>query len=246
MRYLVPVLLILFVYHCSDGSVGGLSRSEGYQKRKTLSKSLFGDGDTLSEKAIARILKSRIALPRKMKLAVFAFPHESPKTIKYYGWNYRTSQRFINMNAEYFKAIERPLFKTRRFIEITIVPKLLLPRKISIKSLRILSVRMQADFLMAYKTYSNIFSERHIFTKNEATAYSTVELALFHIRTGIIPYAQVHTAVHKEYEKDEIDILELERRSEKLATLKALKKATLGLTRFLKVHKKRKRRSNKS
>ncbi|GMT49756.1 MAG: hypothetical protein IEMM0008_1295 [bacterium] len=245
MRYLVPVLLILFVYHCS-GSAGGLARSERYQKRKILSTSLFGDGDILTEKAIARILRSRIVLPRKMKLAVIAFQHESPKTIKYYGYNYLTSQSFINMNAEYFKAIERPLFRTKRFIEITIVPKLLLPKKISIKRLRVLAVRMQADFLLVYKTYSNIFSEYHVFIKNEATAYSTVELALFHVRTGLIPYAQVHTAVHKEYEKDEIDILELERRSEKLATLKALKKATLGLMRFLKVHKKRKRRSNKS
>ncbi len=223
----------MIIYINCGYSAGGLYKSDEYKERKELKYSLFGKNDELSEKNIRRILNSRIKLKKKMKLAVISFEHESPRITNYFGYDYQFNEKYLNLNAAYFNVIHNTLYKTGRFIEITIVPKILIPKEMTINSLRQLSVRMQADLFLIYKTYSNIFSERNIFSPNETKAYSAVEGALIHTPTGIIPFARTHSVIHNEYEKHiDKNIRELELRSEKIATIKALRLLANGMSNF--------------
>ena len=63
---------------------------------------------------------------------------------------------------------------------------------------------------------------------------ATIELILMDVRTGVVPYAETFEDEHLEREDSkDLSVVELQRRSERLATLKVMARAAEGLKRFM-------------
>src|SRR5579862_9569531 len=107
-------------------SAGSLQRDQEYQKREELKASLVKDEKAiLSEEAIGKLLSSKIRIPERAKLVVYPVDHQGLHGEAWYGHSYSRPIEFIQAEKEYLNAIEDPLMKTGRFVEISHMPHLL-------------------------------------------------------------------------------------------------------------------------
>lgn len=239
MRYLIILLSLFVSAGCAMPSQARLYNNPDYQKRETLTQSLIkSDKSTLSEEAIQKMLTSKIVIANPAKLAIFKFEHSSPSNERYYEWSshsYLESSEFIKNSQDYLSHIQKPLEETKRFSEITILPKMLMTESPSLVQMREAAALMQADLLLVYKTDSFLVTDLgFIFTKDKVNAYGSVEIVLLDIRTGIIPYAHVFDSFHEETSiSGDKDVMETERRAEKIVTMNTLGKAADDLVKFL-------------
>lgn len=234
MRYLSLLIVFLLIAGCETyTSSGRLHHTPEYQEREILAHSLIKDEKAiLSEEAIQKILTSKIMIPKPAKLAIFRFEHQSTSLRRYYGFRYAVDSEFIQNSKEYLKTFEEPLWKTKHFSEITILPKMLFSEGVSLTRMREVAALMQADLLLVYKTNSFVVTTTGLFVRDRAKAYSSAEILLLDIRTGIIPYTYVFDEIHTEKRISDEKIIEMERRAEKEATIIVLKKAAEGLVKF--------------
>lgn len=65
------------------------------------------------------------------------------------------------------------------------------PSKVSVPLLREAAVRMQADLLLAYRVGSDTYSQYRTVARDKVKAYSTCELVLLDVRTGLVPFTRV-------------------------------------------------------
>jgi hypothetical protein len=139
----------------------------------------------------------------------------------------------LQARGELLDALEGPLQKTGRFVEITHVPQPLLPAEPSLTRLREAAALMQSDLLLVYTTCAELVTINWLFLPNEVKVHATVEIFLVDIRTGAVPYADVHGVVHTELQSASDDrIVETQRRGEKNALIRALGEAAGGLAGF--------------
>jgi hypothetical protein len=222
------ILALLPVLAIGCGSAGALQRDEDYRRREPLRTWLLRDEKAmLPEESIQRLLAARVALPQKTKLAVVPLGHRGARL------DDGAELDVIQARRGMLDALEDPLLKSGRFTEITHVPRALLPAEPSFTRLREAAALMQADLLLVYSTRADLVTVRYLFVPNEVKVHASAELFLVDVRTGAVPYADAHEAVHTELQsRDDDRVVETQRRGEKNAALLVLGKAASGLARF--------------
>lgn len=223
----LTVLLLAFATGCSmygDAMYSSMAEP-GYAAREELTGSLFeADTAVLSNAAIREILSSKITIPKKCNMAVVQL---RPYRNYYYGRAGR--------EGEHLKIITNGLAESPRIGRATQIPEILLPEKLSIPVLRQAAARLQCELVLIYRVTEDVRYRGHIFTRDTAKVYSSVEGVLLHTRTGILPFTviadQEHESVETKKDKQERGFHERIRHE---ATVKALGKLNAELRGFLK------------
>ncbi len=234
-------LIVLALAWTGCASAGDLYHDPEYRKREALPASLMRDEKALlSEEAVQRLLASRIQIPEKAKLAVCPLEHRGFLSeeweIGFHRIHVARPVEFIQAGKEYLTALEDPLVKTGRFVEVSHLPGLLVPAEPSLTRLREAAALMQADLLLVYRTRCELVTSRGFlfFSDDEVAVHGWIELFLLDVKTGVIPYAETFGGLHVEKEASEDSRLsDTQRRAEKEGTLDVIRKAVEGLTAFL-------------
>ena len=212
------LFLSLFAAGCAP-MAGELYHDEAYRQRERLQTSLMKPENALiPEEGIQRMLKSRIEIPAKAKLAVHAFPHRSLEL------GYWERPEILEARKDALEALEGPLQQTGRFSEITHVPRMLLPQDPSITRMREAAALMQADLLLVYATRSERVTRTFVFVPNEVKVASSLEVFLMDVRTGVIPFAQTFEVIRTVKQSGEdLRLAETQRRAEREGITEALR-----------------------
>ena len=127
------------------------------------------------------------------------------------------------------------LLASDHILEVIPLPSLMIPRQMSIPVLREAAVRMQADLLLIFRVAGDTYAQYRVFAKDKAKAYSTCELVLLDVRTGLVPFTRVLTRERLELKQStDLDLAEAMRRAEERAATEALKTAADELVTFVK------------
>jgi hypothetical protein len=119
--------------------------------------------------------------------------------------------------------------------EVTPLPSLMIPSRVSIPVLREAAVRMQADLLLVFRLGSDIYSQYRTFAKDKVKAYSTCELVLLDVRTALVPFARVVSRECSEVKQpSDLDLSETMRRARTMSAAEAFKAAAEDLVAFVK------------
>jgi hypothetical protein len=222
------IILTLLAVGCAHGSAGALYTSEEYQDREGLAVSVLKPEQALiPEEGIQRLLRSKIEIPARAKLAVHAFPHRS---VELGHWS---RPEILESRRDALSALEGPLSETRRFSEITHVPRMLLPEDPSLTRLREAAALLQADLLLVYATRSERSTSVYLFVPNEVKVATSLEIFLMDVRTGVVPYAEAFEVVRTVAQtKDDDRVAETQRRAEREGIVETLKEAAESLRAF--------------
>jgi hypothetical protein len=94
---------------------------------------------------------------------------------------------------------------------------------------------MQADLLLVFRVGSDTYSQYRTFAKDKARAYSTCELVLLDVRTGLVPFTRVVSRERLELKQPtDLDLSETQRRAEHTSVMDALKTAADELAGYIK------------
>ena len=234
---LIPVLVLAgaLLAGCQKGlerSTPLMARSD-YLAREPIAESLFpSDQAVLGDEAVGKILSSKLELPGKAKLALMKFPETDESGYGRYRWR---EEQYLRLQQEQVDTLSKALLLSDQIAEATPLPSLMTPSRLSIPVLREAAVRMQADLLLVYRVGSDKYSQIRIFAKDKVKAYSTCELVLLDVRTGLVPFTRVVSREGLEMKKPaDLDLSETMRRVEQLSAAEALKSAAEDLVSFLK------------
>lgn len=205
-----------------------------YAAREPLATSLFpSDQALLSDEAVARILSSKLELPAKAKLALMKFPDSAGA--RYYGQSYWRDEAYLKLQQSQVDTLTQGLLASDHIGEVTPLPSLMTPSKVSLPVLREAAVRMQADLLLVFRVSSDTYSQYRVFSKDRVKAYSTCELVLLDVRTGLVPFTRVVSRERLELKQStDFDLSETMRRAEQLAAGDAMQSAADELVAFIK------------
>jgi hypothetical protein len=205
-----------------------------YAARDSIATSLFSsDQAVLSDEAVARILSSKLELPAKAKLALMKFPDANGS--RYYGSYYWRDETYLKLQQTQVDILSAALLASDHIVEVTPLPSLMTPKQLTIPILREAAVRMQADLLLVYRINSDTYSQYRMFTKDKVKSYSTCELVLLDVRTGLVPFTRVVSCERMESKQTtDFDLTETMRRAEQEAAGEALKTAADNLVAFIK------------
>jgi hypothetical protein len=206
-----------------------------YAVREPVDTSLFpSDQAVLSDEAVARILSSKLELPEKAKLALMKFS-DGGFGARYYGSYYWRDEQYLKLQQAQVDTLSQALLTSDQIAEVTPLPSLMIPKQMSIPILREAAVRMQADLLLVYRIGSDTYSQYRIFSQNQVKAYSTCEVVLLDVRTGLVPFTRVISRERLELKQpSDLDLTETMRRAEQISTVEALKAAADDLAAFIK------------
>ena len=201
--------------------------------------SLFpADQAVLPDAAVAKILSSSVQVYEHPKLAIIKFPDQGAQ---FYGPYYWRNEDYVKLQESQITALTSPL-PLEQMGRVFPLPSLMTPRQMSIPLLREAAVRVQADLLLIYRTHSDTYTRWRAFAKDKVKAYSTCEVVLLDIATGIAPFTTVMTRDRLETKTSEdLDFSETMRRAEQGATSDALHAAADDLAKFVKTMKRRPR-----
>jgi len=201
--------------------------------------SLFpADQAILPDAAVAKILSSSVQVYEHPKLAIIKFPDQGTQ---FYGPYYWRNEDYVKLQESQITALTSPL-PLEQMGRVFPLPSLMTPRQMSIPLLREAAVRVQADLLLIYRTHSDTYTRWRAFAKDKVKAYSTCEVVLLDIATGIAPFTTVMTRDRLETKTSEdLDFSETTRRAEQGATSDALRAAADDLAKFVKTMKQRPR-----
>ena len=87
------------------------------------------------------------------------------------------------------EAIYDKIARANPSIEFVSIPRILLPSPLTAAQLRSISARLQADTVVLYEFRKHFTYDSHVFARDEAEFWVTLEYYLFDIRSGIIPHA---------------------------------------------------------
>jgi len=155
-------------------------------KQEVIKRSLFeSDEATISEENIQRLLDGEITLPTDAKVAIYMLPSYSNYHLPY------GSNTGLNLHRNQLNSFSDAIKSNENIKNVSILPSLLVPRKLTITTLREAAVRMQADLLVILSVESDIYRNTKVFKKNEAKAYANTEILIMDVRTGLIPITGV-------------------------------------------------------
>lgn len=222
---------------CAKMPVGVTSTmaTADYATREPIATSLFpSDQAVLGDEAVGRILSSKLELPAKAKLAVMKFPDSEGS--RYRAPYYWRDEEYLKPQQEQMEALAKTLLASDQIVEVTPLPSLMTPSRVSIPVLREAAVRMQADLLLVFRVGSSTYSQYRAFAKDKVKAYSTCELVLLDVRTGLVPFTRVVSSERLELKQPaDLDLYETMRRAEQASAAEALKVAGEDLASFLKL-----------
>ena len=206
----------------------------GYAAKEPIATSLFpSDQVVMSDDAVARILSSKLELPAKAKVALMKFPE--PEGSRYYGRYYWRDEEYLKLQQSHVDTLTQALQASDQISEITPLPSLMTPSRVSIPFLREAAVRMQADLLLVFRVGSDTYSQYRTFAKDKVKAYSTCELVLLDVRTGLVPFTSVVSRERSEFKQPaDLDLSETMRRAEQTSAAETLKAAAEDLVGFVK------------
>ena len=208
--------------------------TESYAAREPIATSLFpSDQAVMGDDAVARILSSKLELPAKAKVALMKFPDaEGPR---YYGRAYWRDEEYLKLQQSQVDTLTEALVASDQIAEVTPLPSLMTPSRVSLPILREAAVRMQADLLLVFRVGSDTYSQYRTFAKDKVKAYSTCELVLLDVRTGLVPFTRVVSRERLEMKQPaDLDLAETMRRAEQTSAAEALNGAAQDLVRFMK------------
>jgi hypothetical protein len=211
------------------------ARAREYDEPPALTASLFkSDQAVLDDDAVRRILSSPLELPPSAKVALMKFPEPWAGGARYYGSDYWRIEDYRKTQQSYVDTISQRLGGSDRVSEVILLPTLLTPAEVTVPTLREAAVRLQAEMLVIFRINSDIYYRPRVFVQDEVKAYSTCEVVLLHVRTGVIPFTKIVTAEQSATkEKSDLDISETMRRAETAAVLASLKTVSDDLVAFL-------------
>jgi hypothetical protein len=219
-------------------AVTPIMATSDYAAKEPIATSLFpSDQAVLGDEAVARILSSKVELPAKAKLALMRFPQTRGSRYygAYYGSYYWRDEDYIKLQEGQVGALEKALLASEHIAEVVPLPTLMTPNRVSIPVLREAAVRMQAELLLVFRIESDTYSKYRAFAKDTVKAYSTCELVLLDVRTGLVPFTRVVTRERLEAKQStDLDLSETMRRAEQASAIEALKAAADDLVVFIK------------
>ena len=229
--FLLPILAII-VSGCAGvprNNTPVMATAE-YAARQPVQASLFpSDQTVLSDAAVDRILSSKLELPARAKLAVMRFPDAEQ------GRYYWRNEQYVKLQQSQVDTLSKALSASDQIAEVTPLPSLMIPRQLSLPILREAAVRMQCDLLLVYRVGSDDYWQYRTFSKDRVKAFSTCEMVLLDVRTGLVPFTRVVSRERTELKKpSDLDLTETMRRAEDMSATDALNDAAKDLVAFLK------------
>lgn len=196
--------------------------------------SLFpSDQAVLSDEAVARALSSTLALPSHAKVALLKFKDTGGP--RYYGRYYWRDEEYLKLEHSQVEALSQTLQSSDDVREVSPLPSLLTPDRMSIPTLREAAVRMRADLLLVFRVGSDTYSQYRTLSKDKVKSYSTCECVLLDVRTGLVPFTRVVSREQLEVKQaGDLDLSETMRRAEQTSAAAALKAAAQDLVAFIK------------
>jgi len=200
------------------------------RKETPLEGSLFpSDQAVLSDEAISRVLAGKVELPPRTRVAIIKFPDS-----RLYSRHYWSDEDFVKVQQQHIDALSTALQGTPQIQHVVPLPSLMTPEKASIPVLREAAVRVQADLLLVFRIGSDTYSKYRLFARDKVKAYSTCELVLLDVRTGVVPFTSVMTRERiEEKTASDLDFAETMRRAEQQAAVDALRSSAEELIRSL-------------
>jgi hypothetical protein len=228
---LLAVIAALCVGCYKQPQLTGMA-APAYLARPEISTSLFpSDQAVLGDEAVARILSSKVVLPAKAKLALMSFPIVEEWRRRAY-WRDEEHWRLLESQVE---ILSKTLLASDQVSESIPLPLLMTPDKVSIPVLREAAVRLQADLLLVFRAGGDAYTRSRLFAKDKVKAFSTCELVLLDVRTGLVPFTRVVSRERmEEKQASDFDLSETTRRAEQLVAADALQAAAEELVVFLK------------
>jgi hypothetical protein len=231
LAFLFPLLAII-ASGCVDmpRNITPAMATADYAAREPVETSLFpSDQAVLSDDAVARILASKLELPARAKLAVMRFPDAEQRS---YYWR---DEQSVKLQQSQVDTLSKALLTSDQIAEVTPLPSLMIPRQLSLPILREAAVRMQCDLLLVYRVGSDTYSQYRTFSKDRVKAFSTCEMVLLDVRTGLVPFTRVVSRERTELKQPaDLDLTETMRRAEDLSATNALNAAAEDLVVFIK------------
>jgi len=205
-----------------------------YEPNEPIATSLFpSDQAVMGDEAVSRILSSKLELPARAKVALMKFPDGEGN--RNYGRYYWRDEEYLKLLQSQVDTLTQALQGSDQIAEVTPLPSLMIPSRVSIPVLREAAVRMQADLLLVFRVGSDIYSQYRTFAKDKVKAYSTCELVLLDVRTGLVPFARVVSRECLEVKQpSDLDLSETMRRARTMSAAEALKVAAEELVVFVK------------
>ncbi len=205
-----------------------------YAAKEPISTSLLpSDQAVMSDDAVGRILSSKLELPAKAKVALMKFP--GAEGSRDYGRYYWRDEDYLKLQQSQVDTLTQALQASEQIAEVTPLPSLMTPSRVSIPILREAAVRMQSDLLLVFRVSSDTYSQYRTFAKDKVKAYSTCELVLLDVRTGLVPFTRVVSRERLELKQSaDLDLSETMRRAEQASAAEALKAAAEDLVIFVK------------
>jgi len=221
LTVVAAALILNSCYKKAPTTASDYYSSREYQSRETLRQSLFGaDQALLSNDDIEAILSSKIDLPRDAHMAVLRLGSEAEVL----------SWAFLDGSASPLSAVA----ESARLARVSWLPSLLVPKELTVPSLREAAARFQADLLLVYRTPCQRFQEHRLFGTDESRAYCVAEAVLLDIRTGVVPFSAFATReVEAERTPEDVNLYETVRKAEARATNEALAELADQVVEFL-------------
>jgi hypothetical protein len=217
-----------------DRAVTPVMATPEYAAKESIATSLFpSDQAVMGDDAVARILSSKLELPAKAKVALMKFPDAEGS--RYYGRYYWRDEAYLKLQQSQVDTLTQAVQASDQIAEVTPLPSLMTPSRVSIPVLREAAVRMQADLLLVFRVGSDTYSQYRAFAKDKVKAYSTCELVLLDVRTGLVPFTRVVSRERLELKQPtDLDLSETMRRAEQTSAAETLKAAAEDLVGFVK------------
>lgn len=225
----ISVLLFLVV-SCSSHKISSGHHSAEYNSRPELNESFLGKSpDNLSDEQIKKLLNSKVKTLNSVRLAVMKLGH-SGVDYSFYPQVYRDSQTIDKKNEKFYLA----LTNESKVDSIAVLPTFLMPKNVTLASLRDSAALLQANYLLILKTNSRSDFDFNVFKADEALAVANLEVALVDVATGVIPYTALITGKKtiKKNKEDDFNSHEFRIRARNEAENEALKNLLSDLITF--------------
>ncbi len=152
-------------------------------------KSVFYSNDNLFDKDISTLLKTRIKLPAKIKIAIIKL---QPKVEDSNYRNYRMAKdpavQALNDTSPYLQDL-----LTGGQISAVLVPESLVPAKADIKWIRNLGATMQAHLVLVVDSRNDRYEDMQVIKKGIAMSVSSADTYLIDTLSGAILSAKTYT-----------------------------------------------------
>ncbi len=229
MKFLTILIGIITLSACASVSTNHRpsSYNQEYNSAPSFSASLFGgNAEGFNEEAIQKILSYRLSLPAQSRVAILNLNQDA-------SWRYY-SNSFTHLDDEMIKGLITNLNQSPRVYDASFLPALVIPQKKSLTTLRIAAARYQADLLLTYRTYCELFKKYKFIDPDIIKAYCTVEAIALDIRSGIVSFTAISTNEFTTEKKDEdINFFETHKKAEMKAINAGLAEVSLTLRDFI-------------